>query len=192
MKFALPLLIVLLVPFGAAAEIFPADRIVAAASGDWDSDGNADLALIARPAEGSDEDNGVFIYLANPGESRLELKVSAPNKIWGNLTMFGQEPAVAALANGSIKLTSQNSSVGRDRWSQNLTLAYRGGRFIVAGYTYSSYDTLDSDNARECDLNVLTGKGTANGKPITTTGAQISFEEWSDQTGQKACGIAPQ
>lgn len=192
MKFLLPLVIAMLAPCAAAAEGFPADRIVAAATGDWDRDSNADLALIARPAEGSDEDNGVFIYLANPGESRLGLKVSAPNKIWGNLTMFGQEPTVAALANGSIKLTSQNSSVGRDRWSQSLTLAYRNGRFVVAGYTYSSYDTLDNANTRECDLNVLTGKGTANGKPITTAAAQITLEEWNDETGQKACGFASQ
>ncbi|MFD1326992.1 hypothetical protein [Mycoplana ramosa] len=192
MKRVLPLLMVLLAPCVAAAEDFPADRIVAAATGDWDRDGNTDLALIARPAEGSDEDNAVFIYLANPGESRLALKVSAPNKISGNLTMFGQEPTVAALANGSIKLTSQNSSIGRDRWSQSLTLAYRGGRFIVAGYTYSSYDTLDNDNTRACDLNVLTGKGTANGKPITTAGAQIAYEDWSDEIGRKACGFGSQ
>lgn len=187
MKIALPFLIALVMPLGAAAEDFPADRVVAAATGDWDKDGNADLALIVRPTEGSDEDNGVYIYLADPGASRLKVAVAAPNRIWGSLTMFGQEPGVSALANGSIQLTSQNNSVGRDRWSQSLTLAYRNAQFIVAGYTYSSYDTLDTANTTECDLNVLTGKGTANGKPIATKGAQIAFQDWKDEIGQSFC-----
>ncbi|MBD9372060.1 hypothetical protein IB238_05360 [Rhizobium sp. ARZ01] len=187
MKIVLTSLVVVLMPFCVAAQDFPADRVVAAATGDWNRDGNEDLVLIARPAEGSDEDNGVYIYIADPGESRLSVKVAASNKIWGNLAMFGQEPGVSALPNGSIKLTSQNSSVGRDRWSQNLTLAYRNAQFIVAGYTYSSYDTLDTANTTECDLNVLTGKGTANGKPIATKGAQIAFQDWSDEIGHTLC-----
>ena len=192
MKLALPFLLAVFAPLVATAEEFAAERVVAAASGDWDGNGKTDLALITGPAAGSAEDNGVYIYLADPDEARLKVKVAAADKIWGNLTMSGQEPGITALANGSIKLTSQNSSVGRDRWSQSLTLAYRNARFIVAGYTYSSHDTLDAGNKRECDLNVLTGKGTANGKSIAAKGAQIAFEEWNDEIGQRACGFTPQ
>ncbi|HVK92713.1 MAG TPA: hypothetical protein VM468_15160 [Mycoplana sp.] len=192
MKVALLLVVAGLLPQGAMANDFPADRIVAAATGDWNKDGSQDLAVIARPAEGGDEDNGVYIYLADPGESRLKLKVAAPNKLWGSLVMFGQEPGVSAMPNGSIRLTSQNSAVGRDRWSQSLTLAWRGAQFVVAGYSYSSHDTLDPGNSTECDLNVLTGKGTANGKAVTAKGAQIAFEVWDDEIGRKACGLASQ
>ncbi|SOC45695.1 hypothetical protein SAMN05892877_11783 [Rhizobium subbaraonis] len=175
----------------ASAQDFLAERIFAAAMGDWNKDGSPDLVVIARPSEGSD-DNGVYIYLAEPSEARLQLKVAAPNKVWGNLTLFGQEPAVAALANGSIKLTSQNSAVGRDRWEQSLAIAYRNGQFVVAGYTYSSYDTLDPNNTSQCDLNVLTGKGMANGKPVTARAETVTFEAWSDEIGQKACGFSAQ
>ncbi|MDF1635441.1 hypothetical protein [Mycoplana sp. MJR14] len=192
MKTALPLALVLLSPAGAIAETFPADRITAAATGDWDRDGRQDLVLIVRPAEGSDDDNGVYIYLADDGEPRLSLKVAAPNKIWGSTTVFGQEAGVTALSNGSISITSQNSAIGRDRWEQSLTVAYRNSRFVVAGYTYSAYDTLDPNHTESCDLNVLTGKGTANGKPIATKGEQVSLEAWNDDIGQKACGLEQQ
>lgn len=174
----------------APAQDFPAERIFAAAMGDWNRDDSQDLVVIAQPAEGSDEDNGVYIYLADPSEARLKLTVAAPNKVWGNLTLFGQEPGVTALANGSIKLTSQNSAVGRDRWEQSLTIAYRNGQFVVAGYTYSSYDTLEPNNTSQCDLNVLTGKGTANGKPIAAKAEPVTFEAWNDEIGQKACGFS--
>ncbi|MBB3977908.1 hypothetical protein GGQ64_003122 [Rhizobium azooxidifex] len=187
-KTALPLALAVLLPAAAAlADDFPADRITAAAVGDWDRNGAQDLAVIASPPEGSDDDNGVYIYLTEGGLSRLSLKVSAPNRIWGSTTVYGQEAGVAALANGSIELTSRNSTIGRDRWEQRVTIAYRSSQFVVAGYTYSGHDTLDPNHTESCDLNVLTGKGTANGKPVATKGAQVTFEAWRDEMGQKAC-----
>lgn len=188
-KTALPLALAVLLPAAAMAEDFPAERITAAAVGDWNRDGVQDLVVIARPPEGSDDDNGVYIYLTEGGPSRLSLKVSAPNRTWGSTTVYGQEAGVAALANGSIVLTSRNSAIGRDRWEQRVTIAYRNSQFVVAGYTYSTYDTLDPNHTESCDLNVLTGKGTANGKPVATEGAQVTFEAWRDETGQKACGM---
>ncbi|NVP58055.1 hypothetical protein [Mycoplana rhizolycopersici] len=190
LRMLVPILLFSGLAVAAPAQDFPAERIFAAAMGDWNRDDSQDLVVIAQPAEGSDEDNGVYIYLADPSEARLKLTVAAPNKVWGNLTLFGQEPGVTALANGSIKLTSQNSAVGRDRWEQSLTIAYRNGQFVVAGYTYSSYDTLEPNNTSQCDLNVLTGKGTANGKPIAAKAEPVTFEAWNDEIGQKACGFS--
>ena len=90
-------------PAMAAADDFPADRIIAMASGDWNKDGTPDLAVVATPGDGSDEDNGVYVYLAKPEENRLTLALAAPNVAWGNLAMYGQEPELAALANGSLE-----------------------------------------------------------------------------------------
>lgn len=188
-KTALPLALAVLLPAAAMAEDFPADRITAAAVGDWNRDSVQDLVVIASPPEGSDDDNGVYIYLTEGGLSLLSLKVSAPNRTWGSTTVYGQEAGVAALANGSIVVTSQNSAIGRNRWEQRVTIAYRSSQFVVAGYTYSAYDTLDPNHSESCDLNVLTGKGTANGKPVATKGAQVTFEAWRDEMGQKACGM---
>ncbi|MBW9066239.1 hypothetical protein JNB71_23315 [Rhizobium herbae] len=170
-----------------AAEAIDPDRIVSAATGDWDKDDSPDLAMLVSAPEGSDEDHGIYIYLK--GETnRLQLKTFAPNKVWGKLTIYGQEPFIEALPNGSILITSHNDSIGRDRREQKLTVAYRNFDFVVAGYTYSSYDTLDPDNTSQCDFNVLTGKGTSNGKPIAAKGEIVLLKDWSDDRGRSVCG----
>lgn len=176
-------------PAAAMAADFPADRIVAMASGDWNKDGVADLAVIATPGDDSGDDNGLYVYLAKPVENRLTLALSLPNSIWGNLTMYGQEPEVAALANGSFTLTTKNDSVGRDRWRQSLTVAYRNFDFIVAGYTYSAYDTLNPDGGGECDLNVLTGKGKSSGRPVAGQAQFVLLKDWQDEIARSICGL---
>lgn len=170
-----------------AAEAIDPDRILFAATGDWDKDGNLDLALLVAAAEGSDEDHAVYIYLNDGDTERLKLKTVASNKVWGNLTMAGQAPSITALPNGSILITSHNDAIGRDRWEQKLTIAYRNFEFVVAGYTYTSYDTLDPDNTSDCDFNVLTGKGKRDGKPVAVAGQMIFLKDWNDETGQKVC-----
>lgn len=170
-----------------AADAIDPERIVSAATGDWDKDGNADLAMLVSPGADSDEDNAVYIYLNNGDTGALTLKTIAPNKIWGNLAMAGQVPSVTALPNGSILITSHNDAVGRDRWEQKLTVAYRNFDFVVAGYTYTSYDTLDPDNTSDCDFNVLTGKGKSNGRAVSVPGKLIFLKDWNDDSGQTAC-----
>ncbi len=171
-----------------AAEVIDPARIVSAATGDWDKNETADLALIVRPAEGSDEDNGVYLYLTGENGA-LALKSAIPNKVWGQFEFSGQAPVIEAMPNGSLLITSHNDSIGRDRWEQKLTIAYRNFEFVVAGYTYSSYDTLDPDKTAHCDLNVLTGKGKANDKPFATKGELVLLKDWNDDRGQRACGF---
>jgi hypothetical protein len=171
-----------------AADAIDPDRIVFAATGDWDKDGSSDLAMLVAPAEGSGEDDhAVYIYLDDGDTGGLKLKTVVPNKVWGDLTMTGRAPSITALANGSILITTHNDSVGRDRWEQKLTVAYRNFDFVVAGYTYTSYDTLNPDNTSDCDFNVLTGKGKLNGKPVAVSGKLIFLKDWNDETGQEAC-----
>ena len=168
---------------------FPAERVIAMASGDWDKDGTADLAVIAAPDEDSGDDNGIYVYLAKPEEGRLTLALAAPNSVWGPLSLSGQEPELAGLANGSFTLTTKNDSVGRDRWRQSLTIAYRNFDFIVAGYTYAGYDTLDPNAISECDLNVLTGKGKSNGRPVAGKAQFVLLKDWKDEVGRSTCGL---
>ncbi|MXN52033.1 hypothetical protein GR158_12970 [Shinella sp. AETb1-6] len=175
-------------PAGAIAADFPAERIIAMASGDWNKDGTADLAVIATP-ENDGDDNGLYVYLAKPNESRLTVALSLPNTVWGSLTLFGQEPELAALANGSFTLSTKNETIGRDRWRQSLTIAYRNFDFIVAGYTFTSYDTLNPDGGQECDLNVLTGKGKSSGRPVAGQAQFVLLKDWKDDIGRSICGL---
>ena len=132
--FLIPLLVTASIASStASAEDFPADRIVAAAAGDWDKDGTPDLALVVRPTDESDVDNGLYIYLHKTNEARLALAASLPNTLWGSMTMSGQEPELVAMANGSLQVITKNETIGRERWRQTLTVAYRNFDFIVAG-----------------------------------------------------------
>jgi hypothetical protein len=41
---------------------------------------------------------------------------------------------------GQLPCTLRIQAIGRSRWEQTLTIAYRNDQFVVAGYTYSYYD----------------------------------------------------
>ncbi|GAC1042534.1 hypothetical protein thsrh120_25380 [Rhizobium sp. No.120] len=176
-----------------AEDTITSGRIVDAAIGDWNKDGKPDLAiLVAPPADKPAETSiSIYIYLRDNEHSLLQLTASGPDKIWGRAgpDIYGQEPSIAALPNGSIAITSQNDSVGRDRWHQTLTLAYRNNGFVVAGYTYDARDTLEPDNSQSCDYNVLTGKVTKGGKTLKADSKTISIQDWQDDIGEKACGV---
>jgi len=173
------------------------DNIVKAVIGDFNKDGAADLVLLTRGTEDMD----LLFFLRDKERDYLKPAGVALNKVWGRVgpdSFYGQEPILEAMANGSIKITTRNDSIGRNRWSQTLTLAYRNTDFIVAGFTYSYNDTLDLAASGDCDLNVLTGKGIANqpdGKggttkvKITTAPAFVPFKDWLTDGGMKACGI---
>ncbi|MBL0371262.1 hypothetical protein JJB09_04400 [Rhizobium sp. KVB221] len=181
----------------AAAEQIDAASFVAAITGDWNKDGAEDLALLSR----GQEDMDLHFFLQDPERQYLKPAGVARGKVWGRAgpdTFFGQEPSLKALPNGSIQVTTRNDTIGRDRWSQTLTLAYRNTDFVVAGFTYSYYDTLDLNSSGDCDLNVLTGKGIAS-KPdgkgghiklqIAAGAEFIPFKDWPADGGMKVCGI---
>lgn len=174
-----------------ASEIDPAS-IIRAATGDWNGDGESDLALLVAPPEPGD-DIGMYLYLQDKEHALLKLVTTAPGKVWGNGRldgMYGQDPSIEALPGGSIAVHSQNSAIGRNRWEQTLTIAYRNDQFVVAGYTHDYYDTIDLNDGGKCDYNVLTGKVTRDGKAGKADARTIAVADWTDDIGNKACGYA--
>jgi hypothetical protein len=181
----------------ALADPIDTDNIVAAVTGDFNKDGAQDLALLVR----GDGDMDLRFFLQDKDGQYLKPAGAALGKVWGTAQpdgVVGQEPELKALPNGSLQVITKNGAIGRDRWNQTLTLAYRNTDFIVAGFTYSYYDTLDEANNGDCDLNVLTGKGVANvpdGKggskkiAIALAPQFIPFKDWPDDGGMKACRI---
>lgn len=77
---------------------------------------------------------------------------------------FGSELTLAK--NGSLQIHQYNEAVGRDRWSRTLTVAYRDGQYVIAGFTFYAYDTLRADSTESCDYNLLTGKGVRNDRKV--------------------------
>lgn len=162
-----------------------ADDIVAVLTGDWNNDEKQDAVILAAP-QSDEEDSALRIYLAE-GPGKLELKENVPNFVWGAWTMYGQMPGLKALQRGSFAVTSGNAAIGRNRWEQAITIAYRDGQFLVAGYTYNDYDTLDPNNTTNCDLNLLSGRGVVNGKSVRFSSGRTSVANWKSETGYNIC-----
>ncbi len=177
--------IALLCSFSAFADpieepLITPDAIFSVATTDWNNDGIEDPVIILNINNGEQFD-GLF-YLSDES-GRLALLHHIPDIVWGSSVMFGQEPWVTTTQNGSVIVGSQNSAIGRNRWEQKLTIAYRDSQLIVAGYTYSFYDTLDTEAYGGCDLNLLTGKGFKHDKPVKIKAGAMSVAEFVS-TGQ--------
>lgn len=163
--------------------------VLDAATGDWNKDGRDDLALLATTS-GDDMQVGLYVYLREEetNGTLLTLALAVPDKIWGGrggeTAAFGQEPSIRALSNGSIAITTQNFGIGRNRWEHTISLAHRDGRFVVAGLTFNSYDTLQEEEPLSCDLNLLTGRGVVNERKISFAPLALQLQDWDTQDGE--------
>jgi len=142
--------------------------------------GDTDRAVLV---ENGDAGADLYIYrnlepardLSTPAKPALAKKDAA----WSG-GMWGQRPSLETNAKGALLIKSENTGVGRDRWTETLTVVYRNREFVVAGLTRESYDTLDPNAAHSCDLNFLTGKGKRDGKPIEVKTPLKKLADWSD------------
>lgn len=91
-------------------------------------------------------------------------------------------PWLEFFESGLLLVFSQNMSIGRNRWQQIITIAKRDGEYIVAGFTYGAYDTLDLDYSLDCDYNVLTGIYIHNGVEKTVRARRILVANWIFET----------
>jgi len=156
---------------------------------DIDQDGKTDRAVIMQaPGEAAD----LYIYL---GEEKADAS-RQPDFARKGLT----EDRVIDLESkgkGSLLVTSCFGCGASKSTEETLTIVYRQGKFLVGGYsrnwdwneqTSSGVDTTVGD----CDINYLTGKGTASrdledGKPIKGKFRPVPLKDWSADRRPKAC-----
>jgi hypothetical protein len=171
------------------------DRIVSVASGDLDGDGAIDAALLIAPGEDEAHDDHALVLLRGTGldEGALQPWRVYADAAWGGLPggMVGNRPAVAFTDAGSLQLISKNEAIGRSRWYQTVTLAWRDGDLLVAGFTYDHRDTLDLDAAGGCDVNVFTGRGVVREETTETTVSleprRLPLDQWLAQGSPTLC-----
>ncbi|MDQ2104338.1 hypothetical protein [Azospirillum isscasi] len=159
-----------------------ATPVIAEITADLDGDGVPDRAVLAD----ADSEVGLAVYLSVGGRLPAEPTVYNPAIGWSG-GIAGQTPALTVNARGALVAVFENASVGRNRWSQRLTIAFRKGELVVAGYTYAARDTLDPKGGGNCDINFLSGKGTRNGKTVTVSSGPVPLAAWSDQSIPAAC-----
>ncbi|TDX62227.1 hypothetical protein EDE12_111134 [Methylosinus sp. sav-2] len=168
------------------AETAPLERILSATPIYLSDGGGRDLAVLV---DNLDTGADLYVYL---GLDQDALRAGAKpafvkkNAAW-NGGMAGQRPSLAVSDKGSLLIKSENDSIGRDRWSETLTVIRRNGALIVAGFTYAARDTIDPNAGGTCDLNFLAGKGTRNGKKVEIKAQTISLADWSEDKLPKEC-----
>lgn len=169
---------------GAGERTVVAASVIAALTADWTGDGGMDRALLV--------DNGggyADLLIFSDRDTRMELVAESPfvawlGHAWGTLPELGLSPT------GALQVTAMNEAVGRHRWRETLTILYRNDRFMVGGYTYSAYDTLAPDTGRDCDVNLLTGRGTIGGVAFNSPIRAVPIEKWSAEMAASS-GICP-
>ncbi|CTQ31729.1 hypothetical protein [Jannaschia rubra] len=101
-----------------------------------------------------------LVILSDRHDAPVEVLAVAPGIVWDG-PMWGQGPGLeasdaAADRMQSLRVVSGNEGVGGTAWNQTLTIAFREGRFVLAGYAFSSRDRLNTAWSL-CDVNLLTG-----------------------------------
>jgi hypothetical protein len=160
------------------------ERVLSVVTADWNGDGSFDRAiLLASEAEPDQAD--LLVYLSEASDI-MRLAVSKKNIAWRG-AMWGTQPTLEVIGRGSLIITSANEAVGRNRWTQKLTVVYRNKAFVVAGYTYADHDTLAPGSSTNCDINYLTGKGFRNKKPFRASAKAVALVEWSEAYIPQEC-----
>lgn len=178
------LAVLMLAPF-AFAQSADNRTVIDAAVGDWNKDGLTDLALLDSEGQLGDA-IGLQIFLRDKRLNTLERVEYVPDYSYGTTAEVG---GLAAMQNGSLIIQTAWAGIGRTRWSHSLTIAYRDQRFVVAGFSYGFYDSLDHDLFGDCDYNVLTGQYEVDGNRGRVQAQSISLEDWDDVVGFEVCNF---
>lgn len=154
---------------------------------DIDGDGRMDRAMLVRnPASGHGD---LSIYL-DAGTDKLDPS-RKPSILKTGLTdarVTGFESKGQGKDRQSLVVTYGCGGCSND-YETTLIIVFRGGKFLVAGYTYS-WETRNSSGT--CDVNFLTGKGAMSrnlgkSRPIRGSFAPVALADWSDAKRPKAC-----
>ena len=157
-------------------------RVLSVVTTDWDDDGGIDRALLLDT--GNDDGADLHIYLNADDEEKTTLVKGG--FAWHG-SMWGQQPKLSLNSKKSLVVHSENTGIGRNAWEQRITIAWRDGQFVVAGYTYNSYDRLDPNTTTHCDFNLLSGTGIRNGKRVKIKKTKQALILWRPGAVEKLC-----
>lgn len=142
-----------------------AGDVISHIEADIDGDGKNDTAILSAANGYAD----LLITASSGGQ------ITVSNAAWMGASA-GTIPSLSVSSSGALTIHSMNEAIGRIRWHQVLTVAYRDGSFLVAGFTYDWRDTTDMDTWGHCDLNLLTRKGSLS---LGQTDRASEFEVYS-------------
>lgn len=159
--------------------------VLSAVTLDLNDDGELDRAVLVQTEEGNAADLLLYLSHVRRGRTTLELELTASAKARSG-PLLGHLPSLAVSPRGSLLLTHGNQvppavSAGQLedlRWSETVTIVYREKRFLVVGFTHTGVDPRQAGKPFSCDLNLLTGSGKRDGKPIQVQRKPIPLIDW--------------
>lgn len=128
---------------------------------DFNQDGIEDVIKL-HPAAPKSDFNELVISLSNKKAFDI---ISNKHLVYAH---SNPGASLELLENGSFKILIDHSGVGRSASLREYTISFRHGKFVLSGITVSEYDRIDPEMGGSCDINLLTGEGEKNSKPIKT------------------------
>lgn len=196
--------------FPATAGETPQTKVISTIAVDFDGDGLMDRADLVQinPEAGDASLNGGQDFMVGASE-RVDLVLTF-NAV-SNRPVFIKKQvvdpeavflvsALESKSKGSVSIHSCYGCGAMKSWDQTLTIAYRKGSFVVAGYSkswewyfHTSEGNVDGKQG-ECDINYLTGRGAASrsadeARPLKARFRMMKLSAWSDASVPKACNF---
>ena len=170
----------------AAQQPGPAPSIVGlvSISADLNGDGVNDRAMLLFDRESDGVDLAIYASVDGKLQERPAVYVSSLG--WTGDT-DGTLPEMTVDRTGALIVVFQNDATGQYRWRQQYTIAYRGGTFVVAGYSYTTRDTVTPGAGGSCSVDFLTGRATRDGKPATVPGPPPPLSAWTSGNIPAVC-----
>ena len=167
--------------------------------------GRTDFGPLTAERYGLSEGESVDLYLyLDAGEETLDL-ARKPNFVRKAIVDTEETSWVQPLernGGGSLLVTSVYGWGARQSWGEILTIAYRKGEFLVAGYSRGwewgnevrkpNGDWDVETTIGGCDINFLSGKGVVSdeldeSKPIKGKFTPVKLADWSTANRPEAC-----
>ena len=152
------IILLLLLPtilFAQDRQINPSD-VLSSITADWNEDGLKDRAVLVENREMGEAD--LYLYIGT--QDGFDEPTYAPQFVWSG-SMWGQQPSLELREDNNLSVKSTNHGMGRTRWFQILTISYQNEAFVMTGFMYNYYDSIEPDDVGVCNIDFLTGRGTS-------------------------------
>ncbi len=162
-------------------------QVLSSVTNDWNEDGWMDRAVLGY----APDDGETVLWIYQGGDTGFALVAEARGMI-GIPAGEVPPPDMFVTERGSLQIISESDAGGRNFWSEVITIAYRKGKFVVAGYTSTNYDTINPSLTGTCDVNFLARKGELTDADEQTTAFTLDtpatpVDRWSIAGVPDAC-----
>lgn len=163
--------------------------------------GRTDFHELTKERYGLSPDERVELRLyLGKGAQATDLSIT-PDFVKTNIVDLERTPWVQPLeanVNGSLIVSAAHQWGASKDWAEVVTIAFRDGDFVVAGYemgwywnTWLANDSLETLES-ECEINYLTGRGTlskdgGDPKPIQEVFRLIKLKDWNADSRPTVC-----